>query len=192
MAHYFTNDYIESKELTTKCLINDIEFTFITDNGVFAKKGLDYGTKLLLTNLKKISGEVLDFGCGYGPIGIYISKKFKCNVDMIDINLRALKLATKNANINKTEVNIFESDLYSNIEKKYDHIVTNPPIRVGKKILYEILFGAQKYLKDNGQLWLVIHKDQGAKTLISELKKIYRVEIIEKNKGFYIICAFNN
>ena len=192
MAHYFTNEYVESKEIKTKCIINDKQFTFITDNGVFAKKGLDFGTKLLLSNLKNIKGQVLDFGCGYGPIGIYISKIFDCNVDMVDINLRALNLSKKNAKENKVNVNIFESNIYSNITKKYDYIITNPPIRVGKKILYEILFDAKKHLKENGELWLVIHKDQGAKTMAKDLEKHYKVEIIEKNKGFYIICAFNN
>ena len=192
MAHYFTNDYVESKEIKTKTKINDTEFTFITDNGVFAKKGLDFGTKLLLSNLKNIKGKVLDFGCGYGPIGIYISKVFNCDVDMIDINLRALNLSKKNAKENKVTVNIFESNIYSNITKKYDYIITNPPIRVGKKMLYEILIGAKQHLKENGELWLVIHKDQGAKTLSKELEKYYKIEIKDKNKGFYIICAYNN
>ena len=189
MAHYFTNDYVESKEIKTKTKINDTEFTFITDNGVFAKKGLDFGTKLLLSNLKNIKGKVLDFGCGYGPIGIYISKVFNCDVDMIDINLRALNLSKKNAKENKVPVNIFESNVYSNITKKYDYIITNPPIRVGKKMLYEILIGAKQHLKENGELWLVVNKRGGAKSLVNDLKEKYTVDVIAKNKGFYIIKA---
>ena len=94
--------------------------------------------------------------------------------------------------INTIWINIFESNIYENINKKYDYIVTNPPIRVGKKILYQILFEAKEYLKENGELWLVIHKDQGAKTLAKDLEKEYEVEIKNKNKGFYIICARNN
>ena len=84
MSHYFTNDNIDSKEVKTKCVIDDYEFSFITDNGVFSKRGLDFGTRSLLLSLKDISGEVLDFGCGYGPIGIFLKKKFDCNVDMIE------------------------------------------------------------------------------------------------------------
>lgn len=189
MSHYFTNDDISSKEVKTKCFINGNEFTFITDNGVFSKKGIDFGTRSLLESIKDISGDVLDFGCGYGPIGIYIKKKFNCNVDMIDINKRAINLAKKNSKLNNTEVNIFESNLYSNVNKKYDYIITNPPIRVGKKILYDILFGAKEYLKEFGKMYLVIHKDQGAKTLAKDLEKEYKVNIVDKNKGFYIICA---
>ena len=62
---------------------------------------------------------------------------------------------------------------------------------VGKKILYEILFEAKKHLKKNGSLWIVINKDQGAKTVARDLEKEYDVKIVDKNKGFYIICATN-
>lgn len=192
MSHYFTNDYVESKENKTKCIIKDTELTLITDNGVFSKKGLDFGTRTLLETIDNIKGQVLDFGCGYGPIGIYLKKTYDVEVDAIDINERAMNLAKKNAELNKANINIFESNIYENINKKYDYIVTNPPIRVGKKILYQILFEAKEHLKENGELWLVIHKDQGAKTLAKILEKEYKVEIKNKNKGFYIICARNN
>ena len=192
MSHYFTNDYVESKEVKTKCIIKNTELTLITDNGVFSKKGLDFGTRTLLETIDNVSGQVLDFGCGYGPIGIYLKKTYDVEVDAVDVNERAMNLAKKNAELNKTNINIFESNIYENINKKYDYIVTNPPIRVGKKILYQILFEAKEHLKENGKLWLVIHKDQGAKSLTKDLEKEYKVEIKNKNKGFYIICATNN
>ena len=195
MGYYFDkNTNIESKEVTTRAEIGSKLYTFKTDNNVFSKKGLDFGTRTLLESIdiKNISGNVLDFGCGYGPIGIYIKSNTNANVDMIDVNLRALNLARSNASINKVDVNIFESDIYSNVEKKYDYIITNPPIRVGKKILYEILFNAKNILNHNGELLLVINKDQGAKSLMKDLEKVYKVELITKNKGFYIIRAINN
>ena len=192
MSHYFTNEYVESKEQKTKCIIKKTELTLITDNGVFSKKGLDFGTRTLLETIENVKGKVLDFGCGYGPIGIYLKKTFNCDVDAIDVNKRALNLAKKNAELNKIDINIFESNIYENVTKKYDFIITNPPIRVGKKILYEILFKAKEHLNKNGELWLVIHKDQGAKTLAKDLEKEYKIEIKNKNKGFYIICARNN
>ena len=192
MSHYFTNDYVESKEQKTKCIIKNTELTLITDNGVFSKRGLDFGTRTLLETIENIKGQVLDFGCGYGPIAIYIKKTYNTEVDAIDINERAINLAKKNAELNKTNINIFQSNIYENVNKKYDYIMTNPPIRVGKKILYQILFEAKEHLKENGELWLVIHKDQGAKTLAKDLEKEYTVEIKNKNKGFYIICARNN
>ena len=111
---------------------------------------------------------------------------------MVDINKRAINLTLKNAELNKVNVNAFESNIYSNVSKKYDYIVTNPPIRVGKKVLYQILFEAKQHLNQNGELWLVINKNQGAKSLFTDLKKEYNAFVVNKNKGFYIIRAINN
>ena len=85
-------------------------------------------------------------------------------------------------------VNIYESDMYQNVSTKFDYIVTNPPIRVGKKILYEILLQAKKHLKVGGKIYFVIHKDQGAKSVMKDMKNEYEVTLITKNKGFYVIC----
>lgn len=189
MAYYFDkNTEVTSDEKVIHVSINDQMYNFYTDNNVFSKKFLDFGTRTLLesVNLDDIKGDILDFGCGYGPIGIYIKKNCDCNVDMIDINDRALNLARKNARLNNVSVNIFESNIYSNVTKKYDSIITNPPIRVGKKILYQILFDASTHLKENGSIYLVINKDQGAKSLLKDLQKVYNVIILAKNKGFYI------
>lgn len=195
MSHYFTNDQnvkSEIKEITT--FIGGKEYKFLTDNGVFSKKGLDFATRCLLEtiDLTKIHGQVLDFGCGYGPIGIYLKDNTDAIVDMLDVNKRCISLARKNASLNKVDVNIFESDIYSNVNKKYDFIITNPPIRVGKKILYTILFDAKNYLVDGGELWLVISKDQGAKSLVRDLGEYYDVKVVNKIKGFYVVSCKNN
>lgn len=188
MSHYFTNDEtIKSEIKQIKVRLHNQSLSFYTDNGVFSKKGLDFGTRTLLESLDTVSGDVLDLGCGYGPIGIYLKKQFSVNVDMVDINKRSLDLAKKNAVLNEVDVHIIEGNGYENINKKYDCIITNPPIRVGKKILYSLLLDAKEHLKENGQLWFVIHKDQGAKTVAKDMEKTYKVEIINKNKGFYII-----
>ena len=189
MAFYFdSNPNSKSEEKLIRCEINGSIYNFYTDNNVFSKKYLDFGTRTLLEAIdtNEITGDILDFGCGYGPIGIYIKKNCDCNVDMVDVNKRAINLALKNAKTNMVNVNIFESDIYSNIGKKYDSIITNPPVRVGKKILYEILFQAKDYLKEDGSLYLVINKDQGAKSLKKDLEECYRVTTIKKNKGFYV------
>lgn len=191
MSHYFENNEILKSDIKeNRVKIKNQDFVFYTDNGVFSKKGLDFGTRTLLENLSEdISGEVLDFGCGYGPIGIYIAKTTSSNVDMVDINKRSISLAIKNSIINNVNTNVFESNIYENISKKYDYIISNPPIRVGKKILYEILFNAYDYLKENGQLWIVINKDQGAKSTLNDLSSKYKTKVVAKNKGFYVICA---
>lgn len=193
MPQYFDNVDLKSeiKEYSTDIL--DVKLKFKTDNGVFSKDKLDFGTRTLLESLPldELNGNVLDIGCGYGPIGIYLKKATSCNVDMCDVNKRAIHLANMNAKLNNVDVNIFESDVYSNINKKYNFIVTNPPIRVGKEILYSIVMGAKDYLLDNGEMFLVIHKDQGAKSMLFDLQKVYNAEVIKKNKGFFIIrCKF--
>ena len=192
MSHYFENDKnLKSEWQEHKINILNKSYTFITDHGVFSKQGLDFGTRTLIETIpiNKISGDVLDLGCGYGPIGITVKDNTNANVDMIDINLRSLHLAKMNASKNNVSVNVFESNGYSNVLKKYDYIITNPPIRVGKKILYDLLFGAKEHLKENGELWLVINKNQGAKSVAKDLEKDYNVEIVKKNKRFYIILA---
>lgn len=193
MSHYFTNDIVKSNEKIINIRIKELDLKFTVDNGVFSKKGLDFGTRTLLESIdiNMIKGDILDFGCGYGPVGIYIAKKTNQKVDMADINERALNLSKKNAKINNASVNIFKTNIFSNINKKYDYIITNPPIRVGKKILYEILFKSLEHLKENGKLFLVINKNQGAKTLLKDLSENYRVNIINKNKGFYVFEAQN-
>ena len=110
---------------------------------------------------------------------------------MLDINNRAIELAKRNAKINNVKANIFASDLYDNVADKYDYIISNPPIRVGKEILYKILFGAKEYLNQSGHLIFVVHKDQGAKTLAKNLEEKYKVTIINKNKGFFVIDCQN-
>jgi 16S rRNA (guanine1207-N2)-methyltransferase len=194
MSHYFTNDEIKSNEKIYVTKINDIELKFYTDNGVFSKNKLDFGTRTLLENLEidRFKGKILDFGCGIGPIGIYLSLKTKEKIDMIDINKRSISLAIKNSKLNNANTNIFESNIYEKINKKYDFIVSNPPIRVGNEVLYKILFEAKEHLNENGELWIVINKDQGAKTITKKLEQFYDVTIVEKNKGFYVIKAVNH
>lgn len=194
MAHYFEYDKnLKSNEEEKQAIINNEHFKFITDNGVFSKKGLDFGTRSLLETISEenITGNVLDFGCGYGPIGIYIKKTTSANVTMLDINKRSVDLTLKNAKLNNVDVTVIESNMYEKINQKFDYIISNPPIRVGKKILYEILFGAKNYLNEKGQLWIVVNKAQGAKSLVKDLSSEYKVEIKNKSKGFYIICASN-
>lgn len=194
MNHYFTNENLKSNLRKIQVCISDKCFNLYTDNGVFSKSGLDFGSRTLIEAVldEKIFGDVLDVGCGYGAIGIILSSFFNINLDMCDVNLRALHLTKMNIKENDTKnVNVFESDIYSNVNKKYDFIITNPPIRVGKEILYKFLFDAKDHLNDNGLLYFVINKDQGAKSVIRDLSEIAMVEIVKKNKGFFIIkCKF--
>lgn len=197
MSHYFTNENLKSNIKKVLVKVSNNTFTFNTDNGVFSKKGMDFGTRTLIEVLlnENLYGDVLDVGCGYGVIGIILSSFFNNrinNIDMIDVNLRAVHLTKMNIKENKVNnCNAFVSDIYESINKKYDFIITNPPIRAGKEVVYKILKEAKEHLKENGCLYYVINKDQGALSSIKEMEKIAKVEILEKNKGFYIIkCVF--
>ena len=84
-------------------------------------------------------------------------------------------------------VNFIESSCYENVDGKFNVIITNPPIRAGKKIVYEIVMGAKDYLEEDGVLYIVVRKEQGAKSMIRDLEEIYKVEVLNKIKGFFVI-----
>ncbi len=190
MGQYFTNEKLPSEVKKTECFLLGNKFYFYTDNGVFSKDGLDFGSRFLLSSIpiEEIGGKILDMGCGYGVFGIVLNKLTSCHVDMVDVNLRALHLAKRNIDLNKVkDINVFESNCYENVNDKYAVIITNPPIRAGKKIVYEIVMNARNYLEEGGCLFLVIRKEQGAKSLIRDLEDIYKVDILDKKSGFYAI-----
>lgn len=193
MAHYFTNEENLKSEIEKVIAeINGIPFYFYTDNGVFSKGELDFGTELLLKNFKYDNPNnkmLLDIGCGCGPIGIYASH-LGFTVDMSDVNKRAIHLSKMSLKEQGLNANVFESDAYKNITNKYDYIVSNPPIRVGKEKLYEIVMNSKEHLKDGGSLWIVVRKQQGAESMVRDMKNAYKtVEVIAKKKGFFIIKA---
>ena len=192
MGHYFINDdnlKSDIKEYQTK--FENRLFKFKTDNGVFSKGELDFGSYLLISTVlkEKIGGNVLDLGCGYGVIGIILNKLRNVYVDLIDVNKRAIHLTKLNIVDNEcSNINCFLSDGYENIDKKYNIIISNPPIRIGKEKLYNLIITSKEYLLDNGKIYLVIRKEQGAKSFIKDMEKYYKIEILEKKKGFFVIC----
>lgn len=196
MEQYFTNNPGLKSELRTIIYKKDGQtLSFYSDNGVFSKDKLDYGSTLLLEtvlkNVNKKNLDILDVGCGYGFLGISLAKFLNAHVTMCDVNKRALHLAKRNSENNnvKSLCQVLESNIYENITNIYDLIITNPPIRAGKIVVYGILDGARDYLKEDGELWMVIRKNQGAKSAIEHLNNIYKCEIVTKSKGFYIIKA---
>lgn len=190
MGHYFVNDdNLKSEIREFKINFLNQDFIFKTDNGVFSKGELDYGTYLLLTTVLNldIKGKVLDLGCGYGAIGVVISKLKNTKVKMVDVNKRAVHLSKMNVSDNKCDCLVINSDGYLNVSDKFDYIITNPPIRVGKTKLYELMIDSKNYLNENGVIYLVIRKEQGAKSFIKDMSEYYNVNVLEKSKGFYII-----
>ena len=163
---------------------------FTTDAGVFSRGEVDFGTDVLLRSLPdEMSGRVLDLGCGWGPVGISIGKNWPgCAIVMSDVNERALSLAAKNARENGVTAQTVISSGLDNVPGEFDYIITNPPIRAGKQVIYGMFAQSAKQLKDHGEMYLVIRKQQGAESAIKYLKTIFdEVETIEKSGGFWII-----
>ena len=190
MGQYFSNEDLKSNIQKYNVDILGNRYSFYTYNGVFSKEKLDFGTRVLLENIpiEKLHGDILDVGCGYGVIDIVLGKIVDAKFLGVDVNRRALHLAEMNKKENKlSNIDFIESSCYENVSGKYDFIITNPPIRAGKKIVYEIVMGAKNYLKDEGSLFIVVRKEQGAKSMIRDLEEIYKVEILNKVKGFFVI-----
>lgn len=195
MSHYFINDENMAKNR------RDISFRFlgcsfqlISDDGVFSKDTLDYGTRVLMERVLKypLGKRVLDLGCGYGPVGIFV-KTFQpdCEVTMLDINERAVELAKQNVERYHFDNRVDCSDLYAAVvNEKFDEIITNPPIRAGKAVIYEIFRQAYDHLNEKGRLWVVIRKNHGAKSAIKEIETVFgNCKVIDKEKGYFILMA---
>lgn len=193
MSHYYTTD----NNLTSN--IREIEYTYrgniikyFVDNGVFSKDRVDFGTNVLLQNLPifKDNSKVLDVGCGYGAIGLPIAKSNKTLfVEMIDVNLRAIELVKDNLKVNKIfNVKVYESNLYENVNSMFDYIISNPPIRAGKKVVFGVVDQGYEHLNDGGEIYVVIQKKQGAPSLLKEMENVFgNAEIIAKESGYFII-----
>ena len=195
--HYYTRvPQSESKPVGCEYTYRGVALTFQTDAGVFSKGEVDTGTRLLLEALpEEMSGDILDLGCGWGVIGISIAKKWPgARVTMADVNTRALDLSRENSKRNGAEVTCVESDGMAELaEKTFDAVVTNPPIRAGKQVIYRMFADAAARLKPGGALYLVIRKQQGAESCMKYLQTIYdTVEKLDKSGGFWVIKAIHN
>ena len=196
MKHYYTeNDDLISEPEQFIFNYRGKTLTFVSDNGVFSKKMIDYGSRVLLETISIDSSKktLLDVGCGYGTFGIALKSVYPfLEIDMIDINDRALNLARENLKLNNVNANVYLSTTYEKVENKYDLIVTNPPIRAGKEIVTKILVDSKKYLNLNGEIWIVIQKKQGAPSAKKNLESVFKkVDIVKRDKGYYILRAVN-
>lgn len=191
MNHYFSKDPEVKHDLgKISYKINDHLIEIITDAGVFSKNKVDFGSDLLIKSVAPFKGKALDIGCGYGVLGISLAISNPDSfVTMVDINKRAVNLAVKNINLNNIKnASAFFSDGFSNVKEKFDVIVTNPPIRAGKKVIYPIYENSINFLNPGGSIYMVVQKKQGAPSTVEKLKSIYgNCEIVNKEKGYWII-----
>jgi len=194
MQHYFIEkqhnkeDYFEFEDS-----ILDMYFKFKSCDNIFSKDEIDEGTRTLLNTIfdkLDLRGNGLDLGCGYGVIGMSLIKKLGVNCDMVDVNGTAVELTIHNLMLNgiRNGANVFKSNGFENVNSTYDFIVTNPPIKTGKKLLFELMEGCFTHLNNQGTLTLVIRKDHGEESLKKKLTELFgNCEILKRNKGFYIL-----
>lgn len=193
--HYYQENQegLHSNPSAYKFNFKNMSFTFNTDDGVFSKNYIDYGSFALLKAFvpNTIAAPILDMGAGYGPIGIVLSKLYQKEVHMCEINERAFNLINKNIEQNKAYLcKSYHSDLFSALSSKlrFSTVVTNPPIRAGKQVVYAIYDGAYQRLLPDGELWVVIQKKQGAPSSKDYLTELFgNCEIITRDKGYYIL-----
>lgn len=195
MEHYYTqNPQTPHNVKSISFTVKGIKLYFYTDTGVFSKDKVDYGSEILIQSLPVLTGKILDLGCGYGVIGISVAKTNpETHVTMVDINERAVELAAQNVKKNhiKNAV-VHASDGFQQISHQFNAIVSNPPIRAGKKVIYPLFEQSKNFLLPGGSLYLVIQKKQGAKSAVEKLMSVYgNCEVINKKGGYWILKSAN-
>lgn len=194
--HYYSKKpAVESQRTTIHEEVRGVELAYIVDRGVFARNGLDFGSRLLLENFSApdADGEMIDVGCGWGALGLTIASLYpERTVHMVDINERSVGLSKENAANNQIRnVNIYEQDLLEGQKPEtFAAVITNPPIRAGKQTVFRLYEQAYDVLKQNGELTVVIQKKQGAPSTLQKLEDLgFEVETKAKKKGYFIFGA---
>ena len=189
--HYYTNNPTsEHEERSFRAVFAGRVLAFDTDAGVFSKQHVDPGSELLCKALPDTLGSrVLDMGCGWGAMTIMTLARFpKAEITMADVNERALALAVSNVEKNHMKATAILSDGFEKVEGEFDAVITNPPIRAGKAVIYKMFEDAKAHLVPGGALYLVIRKQQGAPSALKFLKELYgKAEVIERDGGYWII-----
>ena len=189
--HYYTNTPTsEHEERSFRAVFAGKVLAFDTDAGVFSKQHVDPGSELLCKSLPDdLSGDVLDMGCGWGAMTVMTLARFpKVSMTMADVNERALALAVSNVEKNRMQAKAVLSDGFEKIVGEFDAVITNPPIRAGKAVIYKMFEDAKTHLRAGGRLILVIRKQQGAPSALKFLKELYgKAEVIERDGGYWII-----
>jgi 16S rRNA (guanine1207-N2)-methyltransferase len=190
MSHYYQFDkQLKSLEKQITYQFNNHTFSFITDHGVFSMEHVDLGSDVLLHTIDyEDYKHVLDVGCGYGVLGCVLKTLHpNANVTMFDVNPRAVALSKKNT-AHLEDVVVIESDFVP--EGLYDLVVMNPPIRAGKKIIFDLYTQIYQNMTSKSAFYIVISKRHGAPSHQAFLKTMFdAVDRVKKSKGYDVYKA---
>ena len=194
MPNYYSEKQTSPLRLEKiKAVLRGRLFEFCSGSGVFSKKKVDNGTKVLVENcIVKDGWKVLDLGCGYGVIGVVIGKIFpKTTVLMVDVNKRALKLAKMSLELNNIEnAEVKYRNLYSDIKEKFNTIIVNPPITAGRKLCFKIIEEAKEHLEKEGLLQLIAKHRKGGKMLGEKMLEVFgNMEEKTKSGGYRLYVS---
>ncbi len=195
MSHYFTKKQTgdwNAKEIESYLRGNKLKF--ITTSGVFSKDKVDAGTEVLTNSAIVDKGwKILDFGCGYGAVGIAIAKSCKCEVWMTDVNERAVMLAKKNAKLNDVDVKVMQSDIFENLGEQFNAIILNPPQSAGKELCFKMIDESKEHLCKSGLLQIVARPAKGGKTLANKMLETFgNMKEIAKRNGYKVYVSMRN
>jgi 16S rRNA (guanine1207-N2)-methyltransferase len=190
--HYFTADpSVAFKRVPVETHVWGMNLELTTGSGVFAQGRLDVGTAVLFRETQPpAAGEILDLGCGYGVIGLAIARAVPgARVTGVDVNERAVLLANENAAALEV-ADRFSASTPTAVASAatYDEIWSNPPIRIGKDALHELLLTWLPRLRPQGRAVMVVGKNLGADSLQRWLgEQGYPTERLASAKGFRVL-----
>ena len=195
-GHYFdVEPSVASRPRVVRLHLGEIDLELQADRGVFGSKGVDLGTLTLLREAPAppAKGEILDLGAGYGPIAITLARRSPgARVWAVDINERALELARANAEAAKTGNIVVAKPDDVPAGLSFDAIYSNPPVRVGKAPLHELLLTWLPRLRPGAPAYLVVQRNLGSDSLARWLEEqALQVARLKSKKGYRILEVKN-
>ncbi len=193
--HYYspkpTSSIVESQFTQT---VRGVECTFITASGLFSQKHVDTGSILLIESAVIEKGnKILDLGCGYGPVGIYLKKvEPSLRITFSDVNTRAVQYVKRNLQKNSIEptdqsIEIVSGNGYASVNGLFDVILLNPPQSAGKQLCFDLISRAKEFLNPSGSLQIVARRNKGGETLSQHMRDVFgNVEPVSKMSGFWV------
>lgn len=193
--HYFTSHPKSKLKFgVIHAYLRGKPYKFLTASGVFSKKRLDPGTKLLIEAMRlPEKGYVLDIGCGYGAVGI-AAATFNPNLQvvMVDLNQRAVMLAKRNVALNKaSNVEVRRGNLYEPVKDMvFNCILSNPPVSAGLTTVKKIIFQAPEHMAEKATLQIVLKSKVVGERLMQTFRETFgNLEIIARESGYRVLMS---